>query len=167
MEASGALSMGWRHRVPSWLGEDAERLLDWVLEAWAKKWTQRASGLQWISLKKEREREKERKTQRPELWWSGIRCFIFKRGFYTLSYTFLEMKDAESAQYYISFTFIKTRTFFCLPFHLQGSCHYLLARRSVNILWPFSDKGWSIRKLVFPLKCFFFIFSIRVTLRKY
>ena len=166
MEASGALSMGWRRRVPSWLGEDTERLLDWVLEAWAKKWTQRASVLQGISLKKER----ERKTQRPELWWSGIRCFIFKRGFYTLSYTFLEMKDAES--YRVSsilhqFYLYQNQDIFCIPFHLQGSCHYLLAQRPVNILWPFSDKGWSIRKLVFPLKGFFFIFSIRVTLRKY
>ena len=133
MEASGTLSMGWRHRVPSWLGEDAERLLDWVLEAWAKKWTQRASGLQGISLKKEREREKERKTQRPELWWSGIRCFIFKRGFYTLSYTFLEMKDVEACRVSSTihlFNPYRNQDVLCIPFHLQGSCIMYI------IFWP-------------------------------
>ena len=65
-EAAGALSMGWRRRAPS-----RER----VLEALAGKWTQRASVLQGISLKKKerwggRERERERKTRGPKLWWS-------------------------------------------------------------------------------------------------
>ena len=68
-------------------------------------------------------KEKERKTQRPELWWSGIRSFIFG-GFYTLSYTFPEVKDTESCrvssalhQFYI----YRNQDIFCIAFHKQGS----------------------------------------------
>ena len=156
MEATGALSVGWRRRTPSPLGEDAGRLPDWVLEAWAKKWTQRASVFQGICLRKKRERERktdkrerERKTQRPELWWSGIHSFIFKRNFYPLSYTFLKVKNTESAQHSINFTFIKTRTFSAHLFINKGLM-LCLALWPVNISWLFSDKGWSARKLVFP-----------------
>ena len=31
-----------------------------------------------------------------------------------------------------------------------GDLHHLLASRCINILWPFSDKGLSTRKLIFP-----------------
>ena len=147
-EATGALSVGWRCRTPSPLGEDTGRLPDRVLEAQAKKWTQRASVLQGVSLKKE-ERERERKTQRPELWWSGICSFIFKRNFYTLSYTFLKVKDTESAQHSINFTFIESRTFSVHLFINKGLM-LCLALWPGNISWLFSDKGWSARKLVFP-----------------
>ena len=165
MEASGALSVGWRCRAPSQLGGDAEHLLDRVLEAW-QKWTQRASVLQGVSLKKkrERQRERERKTRRPELWWSGICSFIFKRNFYTLSYTFLKVKDTESAQHSINFTFIETRIFSVYLFINKGLM-LCLALWPVNISWLFSDKGWSARELVFPkVFCFFFISP---SLRKY
>ena len=135
MEASGALSMGWRRRVPSWLGEDTERLLDWVLEAWAKKWTQRASVLQGISLKRERERERER--ERPgetKLWWSWVCSFIFRRSFYILSYTHFQkwkiQSHAESAQHYISLTFMGTRMFSAYLFIYKGLCVMYI------IFWP-------------------------------
>ena len=50
-----------RPQAPSRWGESSERLLKRVLEAWAGKWTQRASMLQRNSLReREREREKER-----------------------------------------------------------------------------------------------------------
>ena len=143
-EATGALSMERRHRAPSLQSVDAEHLLDWVFEARAKKWTQRASVLQGICLRKEK-----KKTQRPELWWSGIRSFIFKRNFYTLSYTFLKVKDTESAQHSINFTLIETRTFSVHLFINKGLM-LCLALWPVNISWLFSDKDWSARKLVFP-----------------
>ena len=56
-----------RPQVPSWWGEGAEHLLERVLEAWAGKWTQRASVLEGISMK---ERERDSKTRGPKLWWS-------------------------------------------------------------------------------------------------
>ena len=89
-----------RPQAPSRWGEDAEHLLDWVLEAWAKKWTQRASVFQGICLKKEeREREKEKERHRDQSSGEeGSRSFIFKRGFYTLSYTFPEVKDTKSCR---------------------------------------------------------------------
>ena len=157
-EATGTLSVGWRCRAPSPLGEDTGRLPNWVLEAWAKKWTHRASVLQGVSLKKEeREKERERKIQRPELWWSGICSFIFKRNFYTLSYTFLKVKDTESAQHSINFTLIETRTFSVHLFINKGLM-LCLALWPVNILWLFSDKGWKQENL-FSLKVFFLYFS--------
>ena len=63
-----------RPQAPSWWAEGTECFLKRVLEARAEKWTQRASELQRISLKKrERERETVRereKTRGPKLWWS-------------------------------------------------------------------------------------------------
>ena len=59
-----------RHRVPSWVGEGTVCLLKKVLEARARKWAQRASALQGISLKeregerRKKERERERKKER-------------------------------------------------------------------------------------------------------
>ena len=44
-------------------------------------------------------------------------------------------------------TLIKTRLSFCKSFHIQrvsGDLHYLLARRPINILQPFSDKSNSV-----------------------
>ena len=51
--------------------------------------------------------------------------FIFKRGFYTLSYTFPEVKDTKSCR--ISSTFhqfylYRNQDIFCKAFHKQGSC---------------------------------------------
>ena len=154
--------MEWKRRALSRLG----------LRSPGRKWTQRASALQGINLKKE-EREKERKKKRHgeiKLRWNRVCSFIFKKSFYSLSYTFPEVKDVELCRVSSTihlFNPYRNQDVFCIPFHLQASFHYLLAWRPINILWPFSDKGWSTRKLVFPLKCFFFIFPISVTLRKY
>ena len=151
-EASGALLVGWRHKVPSWSG----------LRSPGKKVNSESLCATGNQPEKKR-RERERKTQRPELWWSGIRNFIFKRNFYTLSYTFLKVKDTESAQHSINFTFIKTRTFSVHLFINKGLM-LCLALWPVNISWLLSDKGWSARKLLFPKSVFFFISP---SLRKY
>ena len=89
-EATGALPV-------SRGNEDTERLPVQVLETRADKWTQGASMLQGISLKKrgrgrEREREKK-KDRRKNMGWPS--CFdergpedlFFKKYFYTLPYT--------------------------------------------------------------------------------
>ena len=100
--------------------------------------------LQGISLKKgererdrererEREREKERKKQRPELWQSRICSFIFKRSFYTLSYTFPEVKDTKSCRVnstFHQFYLYQNQDIFCIAFHKQGS--YVM----YIIFWP-------------------------------
>ena len=137
-EASGALSVGWRRRAPSRSG----------LRSPGKKVNSEGLCAPGIQPEK-RERERERKIQRPELWWSGICSFIFKRKFYALSYTFLKVKDTESAQHSINFTFIKTRTFSVHLFINKGLM-LCLALWPVNISWLFSNKSWSARKLVFP-----------------
>ena len=59
-EATGALSMERRHRAPSLQSVDAEHLLDWVLEARAKKVNSESLCAPRNQLEK-REREKERK----------------------------------------------------------------------------------------------------------
>ena len=59
------------------------------------------------------------------------------------------MEDAESAV----LTLIETRLSFCIPnlyTQVLGDLHHLLARRPISILSPFSDKGPSTRKLIFP-----------------
>ena len=159
-EAAGALSVGWgrrtpssrwRHRAPSWLG----------LRSPGKKSEQRAPVLQVVILKeeqREKRREKEKKEWHGEtkLWWSQVCSFIFKRSFYTLSYPFPEVKDIESCRVSSTlhqFDLHRDQDVFCITLYLQGSlcyAHYLLARRPIDILWPFSDKGWSTRKLAFP-----------------
>ena len=75
-----------RPQAPSRCGEGAEHLLERVLEAQAGKWTQRASALQGINLKrKEKEREKERMTRGDQASVSKAHNFIFTESFYTLS----------------------------------------------------------------------------------
>ena len=77
MEATGAFPV-------SQGSEDAERLPVQVLETRADKWTQGASMLQEISLKKKvRERKKKRekrKTQGYQASSSGTHCFYFQKG---------------------------------------------------------------------------------------
>ena len=152
-----AFSIGWRRRAPPQSG----------LRGLAKEWTQRASVLQGVSLKKkrERQRERERKTRRPELWWSGICSFIFKRNFYTLSYTFLKVKDSESAQHSMNFTFIEARIFSVYLFINKGLM-LCLALWPVNISWLSSDKGWSARNLVFPWSVFLYFSQPQKVLNK-
>ena len=82
-----------RPQAPSWWGKGAECLLKRVLEAWAGKWTQRASALQGSSLKK-RGRERKRKTRGPELWWSKV-VLINMVWAYILSYKVVLSKDKD------------------------------------------------------------------------
>ena len=83
MEATGAFPV-------SQGSEDAEHLPVQVLETWADKWTQGASMLQGISLKKESKREKKRKKENQgvtKLLQARPIVFIFKRVFYTFTCT--------------------------------------------------------------------------------
>ena len=158
-----------RRQVPSRWGEDTGRPLpgkdaghlpNRVLESQAKKWTESPCA---SSSHPERrtERKKKRKGKKEwhgetKLWWSRVCSFIFKRSFYTLSYPFPEVKDIESCRVSSTlhqFDLHRDQDVFCITLYLQGSlcyAHYLLARRPIDILWPFSDKGWSTRKLAFP-----------------
>ena len=93
--------------------------------------------------------------------------FIFKRGFYTLSYTFPEVKDTKSCR--ISSTFHqfylhRNQDLFGITFHKQVSyVTYIIFWPCglFNILWLFLDKSWSNWKLAFPLS-----FQSIVPLRK-
>ena len=82
MEATGAF-------LVSQGSEDAERLPVQVLETRADKWTQGASMLQGISLKKQSKREKKKKEKHgvTKLLQARPIVFIFKRVFYTFTCT--------------------------------------------------------------------------------
>ena len=117
MKASGTLSMGWRCRAPS---RESLRNPD-------RKWTQRASVLKGISLKRrKKERERERKKEwhkETKLRWNRVCSFIFKKSFYTLSYTFPEVKDVESCRVSSTihlFNPYQNQDVCCIPFHLKG-----------------------------------------------
>ena len=56
-------------------------------------------------------------------------------------------------------TLIDIRLSFCIPFRIQkgsSDLHYLLARRPVNILWPFSLINVNQPENSFSLEVFFF-----------
>ena len=112
-----------RPQVPSQWGEDAERLPDRVLEAQAKKWTQRASVLQEFSLKKgrkkEREKEKERKETRALVKWD-LQLYFQKEILCS------ELHISQSERYRVSstvhqFYLYQTQDILCTPFHKQRS----------------------------------------------
>ena len=84
--------------------------------------------LQGISPKKrgrgrEREREKDREKKKHGVTklLRGPKALFFKRYFYTLPYTYMEMKDARSYRV-SSFVLIKTRIFFCKPLPQMMLC---------------------------------------------
>jgi len=118
-------------------GEDTGRLPDRVLEAQAKKWTESPCA---PSSHPERrtEREKERKGQKEwhgetKLWWSRVCSFILKSSFYTLSYTFPEVKDTKSCRVSSTlhqFHLYQNQDIFCIAFHKQGSYVVYI------IFWP-------------------------------
>ena len=79
------LLCSWRPQAPSRWGEGTEHLLERVLEARARKWTQRASALQ-INLKTKREREGKNDTRRPSFGEQGLQLFFQKELLYLKLY---------------------------------------------------------------------------------
>ena len=68
---------------------------------------------------REKRREKEKKERHGEtkLWVSKAHNFIFKRNFYTLTYTKREMKDAKSYRVSPNIKSVyQNQDFFCTPF---------------------------------------------------
>ena len=144
-EATGALLMERRHRAPSLRSVDAEHLLDWVLEAQAKKWTQRAPVPQGIILKEE-EREKERKGKKERMTWGdqalmkpGLQLYFRKE----LLYPELHISRNERCRVIQSQLNIPSVLPLLKPGHILHTfpftrvlcyVHYLLALWSANIL---------------------------------
>ena len=125
-EATGALSV-------SRGSEDAERLPVQVLETWADKWTQGASMLQGISLKKRRrEREREREKMIDAGWpsffeWGPIALFL--KGYLALYIEGNERCKVIQSQpkHSSSFALIETRIFSAYLSHEWCCVQYLLA----------------------------------------
>ena len=151
------------------------RLSTQILEAQAGKWSQRASMLQGISLKKRvRARKKGRKkdTEEPGFLGTDPGPSLYFSG--KLLYLDLYIEGNERCKviqsqpkHYICFVFIKTRIFSAYLSHKQCCVHYLLALEACE---HFMALFWSRllnQKTYFPLKCFFFIFLTYVSLRKY
>ena len=63
-------------------------------------------GQRW-RMKKDRERDKERMTRGDQTSVSKARLPYFPRGFYTLSYIYSKVKNAESTQHSISNNFYR------------------------------------------------------------
>ena len=146
-KASGTLLMGWGHRAPSREGLSPGRKVN--SESLC------APGNQ---PEKERERERMIDMGRPSGFGKrGPKALFFKRYFYTLPYTYMEMKDARSYRV-SSFVLIKTRIFLHTFFTNDVVYSIFWPWRPVNILWPSFDKGCSTRKLIFPQSVFSFYF---------
>ena len=121
------------------VSEDAERLPIQILETRADNWSHRASMLQEISLRKTL-RGRERENDRHG--------------------------ETKLVWWVRPNNFIFKMTFIHFPQMMQCTLSSGLGGLW-NILRPSFDKGCSTRKLIFPLKCFFFIFLIYVSLRNY
>ena len=163
-EATGALLVGWRHRTPP-LGEDVGCLPDWVLEAWAKKWTQPLCSKE-SAWKRKRERERKRKKDRDQSSGEVGSAALFSKGAFIPWVTHFQkwkiQSHAESAQHYISLTFIGTRMFSAYLFIYKGLCVMYI------IFWPCGLPTFYDSFLIkvgqpenlFSLKVFFFIHPI-------
>ena len=173
-------------QVPSQWGEDAGcplpdkdagHLPNGVLETQAKKWTESpcASSSHPEREQREKRRENEKKEWHGEtkLWWSRVCSFIFKRSFYTLGYTFPEVKDTESCR--VSSTIHRfdlhwDQDVFLHSFSFTRVFVLCTLSSGLEAYWHFMTFFWSRlvnQKTCFPLNCFFFIFPICVSLRKY
>ena len=111
-QAAGAL-------LVSWGSEDEECLPVQISEAQAGKWTQRASVLQGISLKKRvRERKKERHGG-TRLTWNWSITLFFREAFipWLVHRGKWKMQShTESAQTLHLFCLYRNQDFFCIPF---------------------------------------------------
>ena len=121
------LPCSWRPQAPSRWGEDAERLLERVLETRTESELRGplcSRGSAWKRRKKERERERKKEWHKEtKLRWNRVCSFIFKKSFYTLSYTFPEVKDVESCRVSSTihlFNPYQNQDVCCIPFHLKG-----------------------------------------------
>ena len=121
------------------VSEDAECLSIQVLETRADNWSHRASMLQEISLRK-RVRGRDRENDRHG--------------------------ETKLVRWERPNNFIFKMTFIHFPQMMQCTLSSGLGGLW-NILRHSFDKGCLMRKLIFPLKCFFFIFLIYVSLRNY
>ena len=140
-----------RPQVPSRWGEDCP----------GKKVN--SEGLCALGDQPEKRRERERKKEwhgDTKLWWSRVCSFIFKRGFYTLSYTFPEVKDTKSCwvsstlhQFYL----YQNQDIFCIALHKQGSYVMYIIFWPCG-LWTFCNSFlikvhiWSVAQLC-PILC--------------
>ena len=77
-----SIHVGHRHPLESWKVPHLRYLLEWVLEAQAGKWMQRAPALQGISLKRKRKEKKQHAEAKSDEQGPH---FIFQSIFYTLS----------------------------------------------------------------------------------
>ena len=162
-EASGALSMGWKCRALSQEG----------LRSPGRKLNSESLCAPGDQPEKRRERERENDSGRPSLGGTGSAALFTKRVFIPWVTHFQKWKmqsHAESAQHYISLTFIGTRLFSAYLSIYKGLCVMYI------IFWPgglltfydlFLINVGQPENLFFPLKCFFFIFPICITLWKY
>ena len=134
-EATGALPI-------SRGSEDTERLPIQVLGTRADKWTQGASMLQGISLKKKVSERKKRHGVTKLLWVRPI-CYFLKRIFYTFTYTQREMKDARSYRVSPNIPAVLplSKPGFFLQTFPKNDVVYIIfwPWRPVNILWPSFD----------------------------
>ena len=155
MEAAGAF-------LVSRGSEDAERLPVQVLETRADKWTQGASMLQGISLKKRRrgrERENDWHGETKLLQWARPHYFIFQMVLLYLA-SYIEGNERckviqSQLKHYICFAFIETRIFSAYLSHKWCCVQYLLALEACEqFMTFFFDKGCSTRKLIFPQSIF-------------
>ena len=132
-----ALASLWRHQAPSQGGNEGTGcLLERVLEAQAGEWARRVSVLQRIS-QGEREREKERKTWGPKLWWSKGALLAEMQAYISLVRWLLS--------YYTGWNFINSHNMDSL-IHTRS----LTLKRvtACLILWP---QSWELRRALLVL----------------
>ena len=149
-EAAGALSVGWGHRTPSprW----RRRAPSWLgLRSPGKKVNSESSCAPRSHPERRRERErkkrKERKNDmgRPSSDEAGSAALFSKRAFKPWVTHFQKWKiqsHAESAQHYISLTFIGTRMFFLHTFPFTRVFVLCTLSSGPEAYWHFMTFFW-------------------------
>ena len=98
----------------------------------------------------EREREREHRHGGNQSLQGLAHLLLSRMAFYTIGCAQTSM-DSTKLCSISSPDFYRDQAFFLhtqLYTQVLGDLHHLLARRPINILWPFSDKGLSTRKLI-------------------
>ena len=155
--------LGHRHPLEQWRVPHLGLPLAWVLEARASKQTWRASTLQ-MGIQPEKKRTRKDHTGETSLSrnWSVL---YFPGKLFILLVVHRDQWIIQSHAGFAALTLITTRLFLQLETQVLGDLHHLLTRRSVSILWPYSDKSGQPENL-FALKVLFFLKS-GATLRKH